>query len=48
LGKLPITNAKISKKKETAKDVQNRDIRIQRSRNTGIGKIPTTNDASMA
>lgn len=47
-GKLPITNAEISIEKDTVKDVHSRDMRSQRRRNTGISKIPTTNDAPMA
>lgn len=48
LGKLPITNAKINIDKETVTDVKNRLIGIQRSRNTGISNVPTTNVALTA
>ena len=48
LGKLPIRNAKTSIEMETVKDVQNRFIEIQRSRNTGISKMPTAKVALIA
>jgi hypothetical protein len=48
LGKLPITNAKINIDTETVTEVKNRLIGIQRSRNTGISNVPTTNVALTA